>query len=911
MQSKSPGALYAELGEVLCAAGRYDEAAEVLRKALGEEATDVPRAQTYLQLFEAYRALDRPGDALEALAEAVSIEPGTFERAREYFSTDPQSGRPRVDLTALSNMLSRMAVEGISDVLVKAASYADAEKVLRSMTDAWPDDAEAWARLGSVLVEQGKYAEAVAAYQRTIDLDSERADAHRRQGAALALAKRFHEAYEALSRAVTLAPTDGLAYRDRGVVLRELGSFEDSETDLREAVRLDSDSVEAYLELAVTQKARDEKTDASETLAMAAAMLLGRQRAKEAEDLCRQALELNPANRSASICLGSALTQQGRYDEGVAILRDVDNAQPDVLVRGEIARAFLLQGKYERAKEEIDRALELAPDDAAVLTRKGTILNRLGEYEEAVKLLDRSLEGAQTAVGFLEKGTALEALKRTEEALEALKQAVSLDDECLPALARMGDLFLQQGQYADAVSALDAALALAPNETKLHALRGQALFQESEYAEAVVAFDRALEGNSSDIDSIRWRGAALTRSGRPEEAVTALQLAIDLEEARPKKDVSTYSDSSASPDSDLSGYTYSELGEALRLVNRHREAVSAFKKALALGHRNAFTYSRLGETLRFLDEYQEAVEYLEEAVKLEPENTWSLSSLGAALMGMQRLRSALARLDESLRLKPDDSWAWTYKAMVLRLSSRWKAALEACDHALEHSPDAPWILAEKGLVLFSQDKPDHYVALELIEKATRLNTSYGWGFAQLGICLFRMARYDEALQAVKRATALDPDLTEAALLTDLLLRRMSLQEGQCVPLATAQASLERAQQYQRIGALQEAVSDFQRAMELKPDMIEAYNGLAWTYASAGDWKGALAPARKAQQIVQKAEVADPLRGAVLDTLGWTLMHLGEIPEATRLLEQAVRLNDEDLEIADHWIACQKAATTSV
>ena len=66
--------------------------------------------------------------------------------------------------------------------------------------------------------------------------------------------------------------------------------------------------------------------------------------------------------------------------------------------------------KLEQAIKDLDKALEIDPDDLTGLRNKGIVLVNLGKYEEAVKVIDRvlSLDPSDSEI-LLFKAIALES----------------------------------------------------------------------------------------------------------------------------------------------------------------------------------------------------------------------------------------------------------------------------------------------------------------------------------------------------------------------------------------------------------------------------------------------------------------------------------------------------------------------
>lgn len=115
--------------------------------------------------------------------------------------------------------------------------------------------------------------------------------------------------------------------------------------------------------------------------------------------------------------------------------------------------------------------------------RCGTVLYRLGRYEEALVHLERAQESAQrTLNGFRPWADTLIALDRWEEAGEVVRAweaaAVDHDGARADAYQYHGRLAMHAGDFESAVASFEVALALVPEHrcradlARLHAARG-------------------------------------------------------------------------------------------------------------------------------------------------------------------------------------------------------------------------------------------------------------------------------------------------------------------------------------------------------------------------------------------------------------------------------------------------------
>jgi tetratricopeptide (TPR) repeat protein len=210
------------------------------------------------------------------------------------------------------------------------------------------------------------------------------------------------------------------------------------------------------------------------------------------------------------------------------------------------ARRNLRSGRYEAALNRNRLLLVAAPDSAALHLRRGEILFAAGRLEEAADSLKRAL--AQTH----QRGQEVHAL------------------ECL---ART---LIFQGQYDDAVRAVETALKVRPRRSSLHAAQAESLlWQPARPAEALTLITRARDYESKTRHKAgpncfaamwaieAWAFALLGRAGVAQNAFDRARQAIDVSE-RPEQ-----------------AGVHLRLGMALRAAGDEKAALHEFEAAVA------------------------------------------------------------------------------------------------------------------------------------------------------------------------------------------------------------------------------------------------------------------------------------------------------------------------------------------
>ncbi len=185
----------------------------------------------------------------------------------------------------------------------------------------------------------------LATSARAIELDDQLAEAHASLGFALALAQRYGEAVKEFDKAIALDPNSFEAY-----YFYARSAFGQGEEEKAAAL---------------FQRAAEIKPDDYQTLCLLVPIYKALGSEDESQAAAREGLE--------------------RAERQLAL--ELDNPRPAYLG----ASALLTVGDHERAREWTARALAIDPDDILVQYNVACIYARLGDLEQALDLLERSL----------------------------------------------------------------------------------------------------------------------------------------------------------------------------------------------------------------------------------------------------------------------------------------------------------------------------------------------------------------------------------------------------------------------------------------------------------------------------------------------------------------------------------------
>jgi tetratricopeptide (TPR) repeat protein len=174
-----------------------------------------------------------------------------------------------------------------------------------------------------------------------------------------------------------------------------------------------------------------------------ARLLMDLGREADTVELLGQALEVYPDNESLLYSRSLAYERNGQpiqaQDDLRSILANDENNSTALNALG-----YMLtnnNGDLQEAYDLIDRALELSPEDPAIIDSMGWVLFSMGRYEEALEYLERANDALLDEEVISHLAETLHVLGRTDEAREVLAQGLEdlPDSDMIPETrARLG-----------------------------------------------------------------------------------------------------------------------------------------------------------------------------------------------------------------------------------------------------------------------------------------------------------------------------------------------------------------------------------------------------------------------------------------------------------------------------------------
>ena len=175
----------------------------------------------------------------------------------------------------------------------------------------------------------------------------------------------------------------------------------------------------------------------------------------------------DPRSAQAHMLLGIAYRTKGSTDllgEATGELRQAIDLDPSLVpARLYLAHLYLELGRPERAREQLQTALERTPAQPQFVALLAESERQLGNPQKALELTDEALKANPAfAEARFYRGLALYDLKRRDDAIRELEQVVQEGGRRPEVYASLGAAYLDADRVDDAVKALTDGLALDP-----------------------------------------------------------------------------------------------------------------------------------------------------------------------------------------------------------------------------------------------------------------------------------------------------------------------------------------------------------------------------------------------------------------------------------------------------------------
>ena len=227
------------------------------------------------------------------------------------------------------------------------------------------------------------------------------------------------------------------------------------------------------------------------------------------------------------------------------------------------------------------------------------------------------------------------ATPRYSEAELHYKEAAREDPNDPRAHAGLGNVYLDQGRFANAVDAYQQALKIRVDYIDAYQPLGYSLARLNRHAEATDVFKQALQYDPDNAETYNNLAFTQVHAERYPEAVESGQKAIALLGQTGQSFKQGLQDRN-----EVLSHAYKNVGNAYNGLKRYNEAADALKQAAAIEPNNAAAHFNLGLALFNGSRYSESIEAYKTVVKLRPKLAVAHYNLGLSYLAINDRESA-------------------------------------------------------------------------------------------------------------------------------------------------------------------------------------------------------------------------------------------------------------------------------
>jgi tetratricopeptide (TPR) repeat protein len=555
--------------------------------------------------------------------------------------------------------------------------------------------------------------------------------------------------------------------------------------------------------------------------------------------------------------------------------------------------------KYEKALEFVSRSLTLQPASGTARNLKEQCIARLEDVKQANDAIargvgevdpDRAVTLIKSALEVMKDdwyarqqfGLALERSGRTDEALEAFREAAKLallqdnTDGRAASLYRIALIFWNRQDYeeGDRTAREVEQLAGGRRTVATITLRAMMAARDDNYKQALELAQEAFEMDRNNVVVLFTKANALSLLGREKEAIEAYSRCIwDFDR---KHNIAWLA------------WCHNNRGNARSSIRDYEGAIADYTKTLELRPTHAVAYNNRGNAKKGKEDYKGALEDYARAIQLDPSYAGAYFNRGSTNALMGNYDSAIADYSRALRLRPNDAGAFCLRGTAKQKSGDFDGAMQDYCKAIQVDSKCSDAYYRRGKLKARRGDPggavDDYTeaikanpghekayfsrgnirddhgdingAIADYTEAIKLNPKHSGAFNNRGNCRFNQGNFDGAITDFSRAIQANPGMASAYNNRGLSFARKgnfdaamsdydeALRLNPNDPAALANRAMARVEKKDLAGA----IADYTNVVRLEPGNYTAYNNRGSAKAESGDMEGAVADYTKAIEL---------------------------------------------------------------
>lgn len=445
-----------------------------------------------------------------------------------------------------------------------------------------------------------------------------------------------------------------------------------------------------------------------------------------------------------------AFLKAGKRPQAAVLLEEVVQIDPrSSRAYLELGRTYLGLERPRQALRAFSKAVELDPTLMEAQLAIGRLLLSAGSFAQARDKAQLVVQANPTNYqGQLQLAESYAGLKQWDRATQILEGLLQRNPPSLEARFLLGNVYLQQGKFRDAVIRYQSVVDLAPKNPWGHYGLGVAAHSMRHDELAVREFEAALALKPDMIVALKQIVSIYSAQHNPTRAMVRVREQI----ARSPKDPQYL---------DLLGLMYMSTGDTA-------QAERSFARAIEVAPNFPSSYLLLGQVYARNKLYELAGKKFAEAARVNPRDALAYMELGVVQDLQGHFEQAKAYYEKAVELRPSfapalNNLAWYYAEH----KGDFREAQRYATQAESYAPDDPYVSDTQGWIYYKQGRYSDAVPY-FARSAKRLTRDPVIRF-HLGMAYLRAGRKELGSHELREALRLSSDFPGAAEATKALV----------------------------------------------------------------------------------------------------------------------------------------------
>ena len=477
---------------------------------------------------------------------------------------------------------------------------------------------------------------------------------------------------------------------------------------------------------------------------------------------------------------------------------------------------YLRKQNWPRAVQELNRAIDLQPENYAARVELAKLLIAGGSFEQAKEQVDWVLRTRPNDGKSHEAAADLLAAQSSfPAALQEAEKAVSLSPNDAGSYTKLGLMQLRNGQAEVAETSFRKAIDLDPKATGPRLMLANYYQVRSRFPEAEQQLRDAIHANPQDPEPTAALARLYLAEGRTNDA-----------EALLIQNKSNFGDNSVA---------YRMLGDFYLGTQDLEKATTEYRKLYQDHPKDAQVKKNFIDLLIHTNRLEEAAKVNGEILKADPNDTDGLIYLGQLQAQNGDAKTAISTLQTAIKNDPNNGMAHYYLSVAFQKSGNLESAESELRNTIRLRPDL--VDAQRDLGILAMRRGDMTTLAQTSSQIVALRPMSVEGYALRAVSEINRKEFAAAESDVRRALEVAPTSPAGY-----------VQMG----------NLNFAQQH-----FKEAESAYRSALDRDPRSNDALRGLMNTYVARQQVDAAIAAAQIQISKVQDSSGFYDLLGTVL------------------------------------------------